>query len=80
MKESSYEHTHAQFAYQFVDCSDTLLKIKFNGSVYTKKFNIMERAVHLNQRVKELERMPNFAKQIHLRKNFRKYMSSTSKR
>ena len=59
------------FNYQHVDCLYTLFKYRFSGKIVIKSgqlFYYLQRAVHLNQQNRGVERMPSIAKKRLLRK------------
>ena len=68
------------FTYQHVDCLYTLFKYRFSGKVIAKSgqvFDNVQRAVHFNQKNKEVDRMPSIAKKRLLWKKFKKHLFSS---
>ena len=64
------------FTYQHVDCLYTLFKYRFSGKVIAKSgnvFDIVKRAISLNQRNRGVDKMASIARKRFLRKKFKQH-------
>ena len=71
------------FLYQHVDCLYILFKYHFSGKFVIKNgqfFDNLQRAVHLNQQSKGVDRMPSISKKRLLRKKYKKHLLSSFQR
>ena len=68
------------FNYQHVDCLYTLFKYRFSCKKVVKSgqlFENLQRAVHLNQQNRGVNRMPSVAKKRLLRKKYKNFLLSS---
>ena len=68
------------FNYQHVDCLFTTFEYRFSGKIVLKSgqlFDYLQRAFHLNQQNRGVDRMLSIAKKRHSRKKFKKYLLSS---
>ena len=65
------------FNFQHVDCLYTLFKYRFSGKIVVKSgrlFDNLQRAVHFNQLIRGMDRMPSIAEKKLLRKKYKKHL------
>ena len=68
------------FNYQDVDCLSLLSRYRFSGKTVIKTgqlFDNLQRAVHFNQQIRGVDRMPSIAKKRLLRKKYKKHWLSS---
>ena len=68
------------FNYQHVDCLYTFFKYRLSGKIVLKSgqlFDNLQRAVHLHQQNRGVDRMPSIAKKRILRKKYKKLLLSS---
>ena len=68
------------FNYQDMDCLSLLFRYRFSGKTVIKigqLFDNLQRAVHFNQQIRGMDRMPSIAKKRLLRKKYKKHWLSS---